>query len=121
MSRIAVLLFAALIAVHGLLTFALAITVFPGSYFERLAFGQHGFTFVFIALLNVVTWRRPSRPRVLALLVHAGNCAFTVFCFVFAVAKPEPPLYIASVLMLGLAVSAISADIALQREPRATS
>lgn len=121
MSRIVVTTVAVLLACHGLLTFAFAITVYPGGHAERLAFAQHGFTFLLIALLNVVAWRLPSRSRVLTSLVHFGNWSFAAFCIAFAVAKPEPPLYVAAILMLALAASACGADISLKRSTGASS
>ncbi len=115
MWRIAIVVGAVLLTLHGLLTFVFGLAVFRGSPIDRLAFSQHGFTFLAIALLNLVTWRQPGRAKALALLVHATNLAFLTFCIVFALARPEPPLYVAASLMFVLTAAALGADLEIQR------
>jgi hypothetical protein len=106
---------ATLAVLHGVLTFVVAFTVFPGKRVDVMAFAQHGFTFVFLACLNVATWQAPRRPRTLGYVVHACNVAFLGFNLAFGVVNPEPPTIVAAVVLLLLTVAAVGVDTTLRR------
>ncbi|MEP6619803.1 MAG: hypothetical protein ABJE47_10820 [bacterium] len=100
---------------HGLLTFGAGISFFRADTVNMLAFVQHGFTFIFIALLNLVAWRQPRPPRWQCAVVHGCNLAFLAFGVVFTVFKPEPPLITSVVILLFLTIAAVGTDVSATR------
>ena len=106
---------ATLAVLHGLLTFVVAFTVFPGKRVDILAFAQHAFTFVFLACLNLAAWQAPRRPRALGSAVHACNVAFLAFSLAFAVINPEPPMIVAVIVLVLLTAAAFGVDTSLRR------
>lgn len=104
---------ATLVVLHGVLTFGAAVAIFHVVSADSLAFAQHGFTFIFIAALNLVTWQAPRRPRWLGSAVHGCNVAFLAFNVLFAALKPEPPTITAAVLLGLLAISAVGMDVSV--------
>ena len=113
MWRRAVQVAAGLLCLHATLTFGLALTVFPGSPFERMAFAQHGFNFVFLALLNLALLL-PVAPA-LRTAVLVADLVFCVNNAVFVSLKPEPPLVVALILTV---ITTICAFVWVRAAPR---
>ncbi len=92
---------AAVTLLHGAATFVFAKVVYPAGGLPALLFAQHGFAFIFLALLNLVIWQEPWRGWKARLSLHACNTVFFAFSMALVHFKPEPPHHVAAVLMGG--------------------
>jgi hypothetical protein len=93
---------AGLTVAHGALSMAMAPKLYPRLSPEMLAFAQHGFAFVFIALLNLLAFETPRRPPGARAAVHACNAALLAFYLLWCALKPEPPNYVGAGLLFAL-------------------
>ena len=116
MWRILLRVVVVLLVVQGLLTFAIAPVILPRLSKDLLAFAQHGFAFVFLALLNLVMWQVPDRTIVLRYVVHGCNVVFFAFNLLFSFVNPEAPTFISTGILLLLAFSALGMDWTHRRE-----
>jgi hypothetical protein len=89
----------ALLVVHGTATFVAGRFLPIAAIGDRLLFAQHGFAFVFLALLNLVIWQPVLRGPFLRSAVHVCNFAFTLFYTAISLRNSEPPNVIAMVLV----------------------
>jgi hypothetical protein len=100
-----------LLMLHAALGFAIAPKLFPGLTAETLGFAQHGFAFIFLALLNLAAWQEPRRTSGVRIAVHASNLALLAFYVVWCVVKPEAPNYAGAALLLLLTLIAALSDM----------
>ena len=119
MSRWPLRIVSGLLILHGALGFAITPKLFPGLTPDSLGFAQHGFAFIFLALLNLASWQQPRRTRGIRLVVHACNVAMLGFYALWCVVKPEPPNYTAAVLLLLLTLVAAMSDLTAARSATA--
>jgi hypothetical protein len=104
MWRWALRVVAGLTIAHGALSMAISLKIFPQLSADMLGFAQHGFAFLFIALLNLVAWQAPRRSLSLRVAVHAGNVGMLAFYVLWCIIKPEAPNYVAAGLLFALTV-----------------
>jgi hypothetical protein len=105
MAKILLRIVGILLVLHGSATFVAAKFLPVSAIGDRLLFAQHGFTFIFLALLNMVVWLLAFQSAVSRWSVHLSNLAFFLFYIAISVGKPEPPNIISTALigaLLGL-------------------
>ena len=105
-----------LLVLHGALGFVVAPQIFPHLSPELLGFAQHGFAFIFLALLNLAVWQSPARTRGVRVAVHVSNVSMLAFYILWCVVKPEAPNYVGAVLLLLVSVLALLSDAATARD-----
>jgi uncharacterized membrane protein SirB2 len=99
MTKILLRIVGTLLVLHGLVTFAAAEFLPLSAIGDRLLFAQHGFTFIFLALLNLVIWPSALHGAFLRWTVHISNLAFFLFYIAISLRKPEPPNFVSTVLV----------------------
>ena len=99
-----------LLILHGLLTFVIAPVIIHGSAKDLLAFAQHGFAFLFLALLNLAIWQTPDTSIPLRYAVHLCNIVFLGFNLLFAIVSPEAATFVSTGLLLSLTFAAFGID-----------
>src|SRR6185369_4727492 len=98
MSKILLRIVCVLLALHGISTFAAGKFLPISAIGDRLLFAQHGFTFVFLALLNLVVWQPIFRGPILRSAVHVCNLGFLLFYVAVSLRNSEPPNLVATAL-----------------------
>jgi len=106
-----------LLILHALLTFAIAPVIVPGFSKDLFAFAQHGFAFLFLALLNLSVWQMPGSSNPLRYAVHLCNIVFLGFNLLFAIVNPEAATFVATGILLLLAFAAFAMDRTNRRAP----
>ena len=116
MSKILLRIACVLLMLHGLATFVAANLLSLSAIGDRLLFAQHGFTFIFLALLNLVIW--PSAPgRGLSRwTLHACNLSFALLYVAISLRNPEPPNLIATLLIAALFFIGLVLDHAARQQ-----
>ena len=110
MAKILVRIVGTLLVLHGLATFIAAKFLPQSAIGDRLLFAQHGFTFIFLALLNLVVWPLALRSAVSRWAVHLSNLAFFVFYIALSLQKPEPPNLVSTSLVGMLLFAGVMVD-----------
>ena len=94
-------------ATGAVVAFAIFRRVSPDS----LGFAQHGFAFILIAILNLVTWQAPRRSRRWSVAVHGSNIVFLAFVALSVAMKPEAPTIVAVAILLVITIAAFAVDL----------
>jgi hypothetical protein len=112
MTKILLRIVGSLLILHGMATFVAARFLPLSAIGDRLLFAQHGFTFIFVALLNLVIWQSAFHGAFLRWMVHLGNLAFTLLYVAISAQKPEPPNVVSAVLAGALFLIGLVLDFA---------
>src|SRR4051812_4263744 len=110
MAKILVRIVGTLLVLHGSATFVAAKFLPLSAIGDRLLFAQHGFTFIFLALLNLVVWPLALRSAIARWAVHLSNLAFFVFYIAISLQKPEPPNFVSTALVGMLLFAGLMVD-----------
>jgi hypothetical protein len=102
MSKILLRIIGVLLILHGSATFVAAKFLPISSIGDRLLFAQHGFTFIFLALLNLVIWQSARSSAWSRWALHACNLSFSIFYVAISLRNPEPPNWVSTVLVIAL-------------------
>ena len=117
MTKLLLRIVSVLLILHGVATFVAAKLLPLSAIHDRLLFAEHGFPFIFIALLNLAIWQPASRRSFMRATVHACNLAFMLLYLVISFQVPEPPMYTAVALLGALFVI----GLVLERSARSTT
>src|SRR3954471_5206518 len=99
MTRIILRVVCVLLILHGATTFVAAKFLPLSAIGDRLLFAQHGFTFIFLALLNLVVWQSALRAAWSRWALHVCNFSFALFYVAVSVRNPEAPNWVSTVLV----------------------
>jgi len=110
MAKILVRIVGTLLVLHGSATFIGAKFLPLSAIGDRLLFAQHGFTFIFLALLNLIVWPRALKSAVSRWAVHLSNLAFFVFYITISLRAPEPPNFVSTALVGMLLFAGLMVD-----------
>src|SRR3954464_7549741 len=99
MSKILLRIIGVLLILHGSVTFVAAKFLPISSIGDRLLFAQHGFTFIFLALLNLVFWPLPVRGTFFRWTVHLSNLVFFLFYVAIPLRNSETPNIVSTSLV----------------------
>jgi hypothetical protein len=102
MSKIILRIVGVLLILHGSATFLAAKLLPIAAIGDRLLFAQHGFTFIFLALLNLVIWPSSRSAGWSRGALHACNLAFSIFYVAISLRNPEPPNWVSTALVAAL-------------------
>jgi hypothetical protein len=110
MSKFLLRVFGGLLILHGAATFIAARFLPISAIGDRLLFAQHGFTFIFLALLNLVIWQSVRSPAWARWALHASNLSFSILYVAISLRKPEPPNWVSTVLVTALFLMGLVSD-----------
>jgi uncharacterized membrane protein SirB2 len=110
MTKIILRIAGTLLVLHGIATFVAAKILPLSAIGDRLLFAQHGFTFIFVALLNLVIWQSASHGAFLRWTVHVSNLAFFLLYVAITLRNSEPPNVISAALAGVLFVLGLVSD-----------
>jgi peptidoglycan/LPS O-acetylase OafA/YrhL len=102
MSKILLRITGVLLILHGFTAFVAARFLPTSAIGDRLLFAQHGFTFIFLALLNLVIWQSPRSSGWPRWALHACNLSFSIFYVAISLRNPEPPNWVSTALVTAL-------------------
>src|SRR5436190_6621736 len=91
MTNILLRIVGTLLVLHGAATFVAAKFLPLSAIGDRLLFAQHGFTFIFLAVLNLVIWPSALHGAFFRWTLHISNLAFFLFYVAISLRMPEPP------------------------------
>jgi len=118
MWRILLRILASLTVLHGLATLVAARLLPLSAIGDRLLFAQHGFAFIFLALLNLVIWQEPARGWMARIILHGCNAVFCGFYVAMAVHHSEPPNWTAVVLVAGMTLVGLAQELSARSRSR---
>lgn len=110
MSKILLRIVSVLLMLHGAATFVAAKFLPLSVIGDRLLFAQHGFTFIFLALLNLVVWLSALGSGLSRWTMHVCNLSFATFYVAISMRNPEPPNVISTVLIAALFIIGLALD-----------
>src|SRR4051812_7389361 len=99
MKKLSLRVVSVLLILHGATTFVAAKMLPISAIHDRLLFAQHGFSFIFLGLLNIVIWTSAASGRFMRPLVHLSNLGFLLYYVALSSHTPEPPNYVATILI----------------------
>src|SRR4051812_44551410 len=102
MSKILLRIIGVLLILHGSATFVAARFLPISAIGDRLLFAQHGFTFIFLALLNLVIWLSARSSGWARWALHTCNFSFSIFYIAISLRNPEPPNWVSTALITAL-------------------
>ena len=102
MAKILLRVIGILLILHGSATFVAAKFLPLSAIGDRLRFAQHGFTFIFLALLNLVVWQPARSSGWSRWALHACNLSFAIFYVAVSLRNPETPNCVATALVTAL-------------------
>lgn len=91
-----------LLILHGSAAFVAAKFLPISAIGDRLLFAQHGFTFIFLALLNLVVWQSARSSGWSRWTLHACNLSFAIFYVAISLRNPEAPNWVSTALVTAL-------------------
>jgi hypothetical protein len=110
MSKLFLRTIGVLLILHGLATFVAARFLPLSAIGDRLLFAQHGFTFIFLALLNLVIWPSAQTSRWSRWALHTCNLTFSIFYVAVTLRNPEPPNWVSTALVTALFLMGLAFD-----------
>jgi hypothetical protein len=110
MSKILLRIVGVLLILHGSATFVAAKLLPTSTIGDRFLFAQHGFTFIFLALLNLVIWQSARSSAWSRWALHACNLSFSSFYVAISFRNPEPPNWISTALVTALFLMGVVFD-----------
>lgn len=99
MSKIFLRIVGVLLILHGSATFVAAKFLPLSAIGDRLLFAQHGFTFIFLALLNLVIWQSAGSSGWSRMALHVCNFSFSIFYVAITLRNPETPNWVSTALV----------------------
>lgn len=110
MTKILLRLICSLLILHGFATFVAGRFLPLAAIGDRLLFAQHGFTFVFLGLLNLVVWQPVLRGALSRSAVHLGNFSFALFYAAISLRHSEPPNVVGAILSAAVFLVGLSLE-----------
>ena len=95
---------------HGAATFAAAKILPLSAIGDRLLFAQHGFTFIFLALLNLIIWQSASSGVLSRWTMHTCNLSFLLLYVAISIRNAELPNLISTTLIAALFLIGLTLD-----------